>query len=382
MAVNKKNEKDDRLNWRYQDKTYNEQFKKWRKQSKDRHGFYYVDNSNELTYRDGFGFVKEYPEAVERNALLNVYNIIGVTMIMVALLEIGMYYVLPQLLAAAGADVYYDYYAHDFFGNEWLVMFMYLAIEILKRLLPFLYCYKKLKMPLKVMIPTTITNRQMFRIAVPVMLLVSGVCAAATGLYNEILGMLHIVPRESVHLPDDTGAMLFCLLVNVIIVPAISEIYTRGTVMQLMRQFGDGTAVLFTAFLTAMITYNPHQFCYVFVSSVVIGYFTLRTGSVITAVIMRIVTRSFAYISFAIDKYLPAEVDGVVQMAFLFVCIMIGLIFFIRFLLKHSDKLGMSLESRYLTISEKILTAFTCIPVVIGITMMVIIVLMRIKIAV
>ncbi|MBQ8780393.1 MAG: CPBP family intramembrane metalloprotease [Oscillospiraceae bacterium] len=381
MAANRRqSEKDDRLNWRYQDKDYNELFKKWRKHSRDRHGFYYVDKSNELTYQDGFGFVKEYPEAVERNALMNVYNIIGVTMIIVALLDIVMYYVLPVLMAEMGIDIYYDMYTHDFYGNEWLVMLIYLAFEIMKRLLPFLYCYKKLKMPIKVMIPTRIANRPMFNIAVPMMLLVSGVCAAATGFYEQVLSGLHIAPREDVHLPQGTGEAIFCVIVNVLIIPAISEIYTRGTVMQLLRQFGDGTAVMFTAFLTAMISYNLHQFCYVFITSVVIGYFTIRTGSVITAVIMRIVTRAFAYTAFAIDTMLPPEIDGVVEMMFLFVCIMIGLIVFVGFLLKHSDKLGMSLDSRYLSFSEKILSAFTCVPIVIGATMMVIIILMRIKI--
>ena len=383
MAANKKGtENDDRLNWRYQDKTYNELFKKWRKQSKDAHGFYYVDKSNELTYRDGFGFVKEYPEAVERNALLNVYNIIGVTIIIVALLDIFMYYVFPPLLSHVGVDIYYDRYSHDFYGNEWLVMIVYTIIEVLKRLLPFLYCYKKLKMPVKVMVPTKIINKPMFNIAVPMMLMVSGVSAAATGFYEQILGILHIIPREDIHLPQGTGEAIFCVIVNMLLIPAISEIYTRGTVMQLLRQFGDGMAVIFTAFLTAMITYNPHQFCYVFITALIIGYFTIRTGSVVTAVIMRIVTRTFAYAAYAIDTCLPAEIDGVVEMVFLFMCILIGLIIFIRFLFMYSDKLGMSLESRYLSLSEKLLTAFTCIPIVIGMTMMVIIILMRIKIAI
>ena len=383
MAENRNHtENDDRLNWRYQNKTYNELFKKWRKQSKDAHGFYYVDKSNELTYRDGFGFVKEYPEAVERNALLNVYNIIGVTMIIVALLDMIMYYVMPTFFAQMGFDIYYDTYTHDFYGNEWLVMIMYTIIEVLKRLLPFLYCYKKLKMPVRVMVPMQITNRPMFNVAVPMMLMVSGVSAAATGFYEQVLGVFHMVPREDIHLPEGKGELIFCIIVNMFLIPVISEIYTRGTVMQLLRQFGDGMAVIFTSFLTAMISYNPHQFCYVFMTSLIIGYFTLRTGSVVTAVIMRIVARVFAYTAYAIDTVLPAEIDGVVEMAFLFTCIMTGLIVFIRFLFKHSDKLGMSLESRYLSLSEKLLASFTCIPIVIGITMMVLIILMRIKIVI
>lgn len=379
LAVSRKNERDDQLNWRYQDKSYNELFKKWRKQSKDSHGFYYVDKSNELTYRDGYGFVKNYPEAAESNALRHVYSIIGVTMLLIAAVDIIRLYISPLILSRLGADVYYDYFTGEFYGNEWLITLMYLFFELFKRFLPLMYCYKKLKMPLKVMIPTNINNRPLFRAAIPISLLASGVCIALSAIYKVILGNAGLDSMQGIHLPKDPVVFAVAIIINVAIIPVASEIYTRGTIMQLLRQFGDGFAIIVTSVLTAMAAYDIKQFCYVFVTSVVIGYFTLRTGSVITAVVMRIVSKAFIYLVYCLDEYIGGELSGILIMMLLFLSIMTGLMVLVGFMRKHSDKLGMSLKPRYLSLSRKALSALTNIPVVIGTTVMIIITIINIK---
>ena len=379
MAVSRKNERDDQLNWRYQDKSYNELFKKWRKQSKDSHGFYYVDKSNELTYRDGYGFVKDYPEAAESNALSHVYSIIGVTMLLIAAVDIIRLYISPLLFRSLGFDVYYDYFTGEFYGNELLITVMYLFFELLKRFLPMLYCYKKLKMPLKVMIPTKIITRPLFRSAIPISLLTSGVCIALSAIYKLILGNAGLDSMQGIHLPKNPWVFAAAIIINVAVIPAASEIYTRGTVMQLLRQFGDGFAIVITSALTAMVAYDIKQFCYVFVTSVVIGYFTLRTGSIITAVVMRIVSKAFIYLVYCLNRYIGGELSGILIMMVLFLSIMVGLVVLISFMRKHSDKLGMSLKPRYLSFSRKMLSALTNIPVVIGTTTMIIITIINMK---
>ena len=154
---------DDRLNWRYQDKAYNEMFKAWRRQRRDSVGFYYVSKPNELTYLDGYGFVTDYPEAAERNALRKVMNVIGVTMMLLGIIDLLYKYAVPNLLATFGADIYFDKYTKTFYGNEWLILAIDVFFGVIKRLIPLLYVYKKMQMPIKVMIPTRITNRTLFK---------------------------------------------------------------------------------------------------------------------------------------------------------------------------------------------------------------------------
>ncbi len=359
---------DDRMNWRYQDKTYNELFSRWRKQTKNVHGFYYAENPNELTYKDGFGFVRNYPEATESDALHHVFNIVGMTIILIVGMDIFYLYALPFIFNKLGADIYMDIFTGAIYGSDWLIIGMYLFFEIVKRLIPFLYCYKKLNMPMKVMVPLKITNKSFFGAAVPSILLAAGVCSALSVLNAKMLSEIGIQPAPWIYLPDKPLPFTASLIANIIIVPAVSEIYIRGPVTQLLRQFGDGFAIIVSAVLTTMITYNINHMCYVFITSVIIGYFSLRTGSVLTGVIMRIVSRAVSVGLYMLHVYISAETSADAIAVMILLITAPSLVFVIRYMLKHSDKLGMSIRPSYLSFSSKCFVALTNIPMVIGIT--------------
>lgn len=369
---------DDRMNWRYQDKSYNELFKNWRRQTKDSFGFYYVNNPNELTYRDGYGFVKEYPEAAEANSMRHVNNVVGISLLVLTFLDMLYTFYMPYLLNKLGFDICYDYFARRLYGNEWLIMALRLIFEALKRIFPIVFCYKWLKMPLKVMFPMKVTNVPLYKYAVPIMLLAAGVDSAVTGVYRFMLNSLNIGTAPAFRLPDDPVQLVASAVVYVVLIPVLSEICTRGVIMQLLRQFGDGFAIISTAFISAAITYNIANFCYTFLVTAVIGYFTVRTGSVKTAIKMRVTSVGFAYLVFIEERLLPQDIGGVVIMATLFTAIMIGLVAVIRFMLRHSDKLGMTMRSRYLTFSEKCYAAITSIPMILWFGLTLIITLMNI----
>ena len=61
MAKNHKHDTSDSriASLKAQDKEYNEMYRKWRIEHKQDYGFYFFDNSDELTYRDGEGFRSE-----------------------------------------------------------------------------------------------------------------------------------------------------------------------------------------------------------------------------------------------------------------------------------------------------------------------------------
>lgn len=363
---------DDRLNWRYQDKAYNEMFKAWRRQRRDSVGFYYVSKPNELTYLDGYGFVTDYPEAAERNALRKVMNVIGVTMMLLGVIDLLYKYAVPNLLAAFGADIYFDKYTKTFYGNEWLILAIDAFFNVIKRLIPLLYVYKKMQMPIKVMIPTRITNRTLFKYAVPVMLFAAGCCTSASGVYERILRFVGIEKDKLFDMPDSKAVLVFYLILHIVLIPIISEIHTRGALLQLLRQFGDGFAIVITALLTSLITYNLSTFCFVFVSSLVIGYFTVRTGSVITAILMRITMAAVSYGVFMIDELASEENSGLIVMTVMFVILVVGLVSFIKLLIDYSNNFSLNFKGRYLSFTDKCGIIASSIPVVVGSTIIII----------
>lgn len=363
---------DDRLNWRYQDKAYNEMFKAWRRQRKDSIGFYYVSKPNELTYLDGYGFVTDYPEAAERNALRKVMNVIGVTMMILGVIDLLYKYAVPNVLAAFGADIYFDKYTKTFYGDEWLILAIDTFFSVIKRLIPLLYVYKKMQMPIKVMIPTRITNRTLFKYAVPVMLFTAGCCTAASGVYERILHFVGIEKDKLFDMPDSKAVLVLFLIVHIILIPIISEMHTRGALLQLLRQFGDGFAIVVTALLTSLISYNISTFCYIFVVSLVIGYFTVRTGSVITAILMRITAAAVSYGVFMADELVSDENSGLVVMILMLIILGVGLVSFVKLLLNYSNNFSLNFKGRYLSFSDKCGITASSIPVVIGLTIIII----------
>lgn len=370
---------DDHLNWRYQDKAYNELFKAWRKKRRDSVGFFYVDNPNELTYLDGYGFVRDYPEAAERKSLKNVLNVIGVTMIIVGLFDIFHRYFMPEILTSLGAEIYFDRYTKVFYGNEWLIFFVDTIMNILKRFLAFFYIYKKMKMPLGVMIPIKVTNKTLFNYSVPVMMFVSGLFAVGSAICGSMLKSVGVASRKLFDIPENKALFFFYLIFHIIIIPIISELHTRGALMQLLRQFGDGFAIIITAALTGLITYNVNVFCFSFVTAVVIGYFTVRTGSVMTAIIMRITAQAISYGLFLLDEMLEGEIRLIAIAGVIFILIAVGLVFFVRLLNRHSDSFTLAFKIRYLGFMDKLGALASSIPVVVGFTIIIIHTILNIK---
>ncbi len=370
---------DDHLKWRYQDASFNEEFKRWRKENKSDVGYYYVDKPKELTYQDRVGFIKDYPEAVETSSLRHVYNMIGISLLIFSIVDILYFYIAPFILGKLGFDISYDFYSNTTYGNEWLRVIMLYVWGIGRRIMPFYICKKRFNMPFSIMFPTKVTNKPMFKYSVPLMMLVCNVCSMCAAFYMLFLKSLNISSPDGFYLPENKGALAAALVAQLIIIPIISEMAAHGVYLQLFRQFGDGSAIILTAIIASLVTYNITDFCYFFVASIVIGYFTIRTGSIITSIIMRITLHLFLYGGALISTFCTTTVGLILSLSITLLSTLIGIIASIHFLIKHSDSFGMTMSKRYLTFSQKCTTAFTCIPVVLWITITFIITLLNIN---
>lgn len=360
---------DDRLNWRYQDKAYNESFKQWRKQKQDSIGFYFVENPNQLTYQDKVGFIRDYPEARETKAFQKVLTVLGIVLIYRVLFDTFSFFVLPALLEKLGFDIHHSFFTGQRFGDETLIITVDLITQLLGRIIPIYVLIKHLEMPVSVMIPTKITNKPMFRFSIPATLLTAGSCCVMSYFYEEILNTCHISSARTLMIPEHTNDFIYVLIVHVLVVPIVSELCVHGVILQLTRQFGDGTALCITSLIIAASTYDITQFLFAAVTSFVIGYFTIRTGSVITAIIMKCTLRAYIYTLYFLDYNTDPAYSSALVRAFLFLTITIGVLTTIHFLYTCSDKFGITLKSRYMTPSAKILSAASCIPIIIWFTL-------------
>lgn len=359
---------DDRTNWKYQDKEYNESFKQWRKEKQNSIGFYFVDNSNQLTYQDKVGFIHDYPEAKESQAFRRVMNVLGLILLYKVIFDIFSIYFLPVFLKLMGFDIHTAFFSGERHGNETLIITLDIITQVVGRILPIAVLIRHIQMPFSVMLPIKITNKPMFRFSIPAMLLVTAVCSLMSFFYEELLSLFNISSSRSVLIPENSENFPLFIL-QLILVSIICELCTHGVFLQFTRQFGDGTALIITSVIFAVCTYDITMMPFSFVITMVIGYFTIRTGSVITAVIMRIVQRAFVYILYFLDYIVDDSYSVTMIAAFFFMTVVIGLVGTIHFFCNHSDRFGISLKDRFMSTSSKILTAASCVPLIVWFTL-------------
>ena len=106
---------------------------------------------------------------------------------------------------------------------------------------------------------------------------------------------------------------------NCVLVSIFSEFLFRGAILQMFRQFGDTYALLVSVITFSFTYYDVSSICYASLLAAVLGLFTLKTGSIKTAVIMRIVESisSYAVSCVILDNYSNGRVVIVCIYAFI-----------------------------------------------------------------
>jgi hypothetical protein len=89
-----------------------------------------------------------------------------------------------------------------------------------------------------------------------------------------------------------TGVVLF---IHMVFAAAIfEELLCRGILLSALKPYGNGFAIIVTAFLFGIMHGNFHQFFYTFILGLVLGYITVQTGSVLAAVILHALFNSIS----------------------------------------------------------------------------------------
>lgn len=364
-----------RLNLRYQDKAYNESYKQWRKRNKDSAGFYFAENPDELTYQDGVGFIKDAPEAHEAKALRRTLTVLGSVLLFRVLFDAFSIYLLPGLLKAAGLDISYDIFANRMYGSDTMLITTRFVTEALSVVLPALILEMYFKLPLKVILPMRAVNKPMSKACFPAALLISGVCCAMAAAFQRVFRISSLF--DSAKLPVTSFGWIYSFMTYIVVIPVISELCSGGVILQLMRQFGDGIALVLTSFITAVFCYDVAQFLFYFTAAIMIRYFTVRTGSVLVGAVMRLTVSLYSFLLFLINFNTRERFGYTFVFLFLFVTLLTGLIFTIRFLYRYSDCFGVTMKPRYMTFRRKIMWITASVPVILWFTAALIITMMN-----
>ncbi|MGN1417626.1 MAG: type II CAAX prenyl endopeptidase Rce1 family protein, partial [Oscillospiraceae bacterium] len=276
---------------------------------------------------------------------------------------------IPSFLSSAfGLNIGVDLTKNAYYGDETTIIVYKYIISILKKLLPAALIGIITGMPLKVMIPLKTSNKPLFGTAIPSALLVAAAGSVMMIPMKNLFSYMHAGLNLNMTISSDSSNMAALIILSVIITPIFSEILVHGACLQLLRQFGDGYALMITGVITAISSDDIRLFLYFFMISVVIGYFTLRTGSVITAIFMRMTISGFFYIQSFLGTMSDERLSAIHVTAFVLLCLVIGIIFVVRFMIVNNHKISLPLKATYLSPYDKMMSFFTTPSVIIWLT--------------
>lgn len=106
-------------------------------------------------------------------------------------------------------------------------------------------------------------------------------------------------------LPQGVFGFIVSLCRIVVLAAIIEEISFRGYIMQNLRKFGDGFAIAMAALVFALMHCNLIQAPFALIVGFALGYFSIKTGTLWTAVIIHGLNNSFSLIV----SYLNGNVD-------------------------------------------------------------------------
>ena len=161
--------------------------------------------------------------------------------------------------------------------------------------LPFFVVMKIIDIPAKIALPFRKIRSGFNLGSLFIALGASTVAVYAGSFMAEIARAIGFSPTApELNLPTDiTTTVLY--FVSIVIVPAfLEEMVFRGIVLQPLRRFGDGFAIVVSAIIFSFAHLNLYQIPNAFIMGLIMGYFVVRSGSLWAGIIIHFANNFFA----------------------------------------------------------------------------------------
>jgi Predicted metal-dependent membrane protease len=144
-----------------------------------------------------------------------------------------------------------------------------------------------------------------------------------------------------------------------LVAPLVEEILFRGVIMQSLRPFGDGFALVASSILFGLAHGNLVQTPNALVMGLVIGYFVLRTNSLWTGIVLHMVNNAISVGLQLATRYTTTQQDMVINNAVFLFFAASGIIGFILLRIRYGPVFCLKKEPYPLGAAEKQVAFFT-----------------------
>ncbi|MEE0945803.1 MAG: type II CAAX endopeptidase family protein [Acutalibacteraceae bacterium] len=211
-------------------------------------------------------------------------------------------------------------------------------------------------------------------LVVPYVLVGLGVC----GLSNFLTSMAGAVFQslgfeyelDLMENPTNLFGVILVFISTAITPALVEEFAIRGAVMGNLRKYGDGFAIITSAFIFGIMHGNFVQIPFAFIMGLFFGFAVIKTGTIWTAIIIHFINNFISVVLDYATKGLTATTNGVINMLYLVILLFVGFVGMV--MLSRKQETDFSLENNgMLTVPQK-LGVFFSSPLIIIATVVVV----------
>lgn len=164
---------------------------------------------------------------------------------------------------------------------------------------------------------------------------------------------------------------LFMTLFVAIIPAILEEVAIRGVLLQPLRRFGDGFAIVVSAVIFSLLHGNMVQIPYTVVAGIYFGYVMVATGSLWPSIILHFLNNFYSVMITAFDSNFSVATANVLTLAILGFMTVAGIFAFNKYRsMNYKVKLAKGVDS--LNTVQKVNSVFVNIPMIIAVILMVV----------
>jgi len=338
--------------YRNQTEMYQKKYLEWRTDPKNPYGFNFVHDSRLHTYVDGEGFLEETPVENERTALSHCFRVSGVAMLIMAAVAFVRYLVMLTVFdLQGGGRAFYSSVGNGVSDGAAYAM---LTLNLLEYILPIIFLKAATRMPWQIAVPRRKKSNVSLGNAVVMMLVIMVIGR----IFNSIIA--HLLLRAGIDIPyydyidaKSTSTIVICGLVQHLLISVLIEIIFRGYLLQLFRQFSDQFAVIMTSTLSVFLLYDLTQVGYLFCVGVFTGIVTIRSGSIKTACLMRIIARVLTFLITFVSTLLGESGKSILELVICTTILFSAIMVYMRIVSNRKWSFEISAKGSSMSTSEK-----------------------------
>ncbi|MEG0899204.1 MAG: type II CAAX endopeptidase family protein [Oscillospiraceae bacterium] len=262
-----------------------------------------LHNDNEYTYVNGYGFTYNAPQIREKALIRSYANAAAISIISIFLLKILL---TPFIKNCVALFLNITPFLSYFKNNQVIISgISEILIYILALIMPFLLYAKFLKIPLSVAFPLNPPDSEKFFPVVAFSMGVSVLGIITSMICALLLSLLGLsFEAAAVYPPKDLIELMIFVVKSVFVAAFVEEFIFRGAVLQSLRRFGDGFAIIVSSIIFAVVHANLVQAPTAFLMGITLSFAVIITRSIWTGVAIHIIHNGILVVLTALEPYL------------------------------------------------------------------------------